>query len=459
MAIIIALPPGIAANQAAAQDLTSNLGQTITQTEASINQTLTQIQCSLTQSAPSGFGFSTSGSGAFISGGGPISGNTGSGPTMIYGGGPMGDGGTKPMNLTEYSGIANISGVAAIEPILQVVEGHNQTVTPHIMTSSGQVPAGIPTSFNITVPDYIIEGVPLNASLINNYPVLPTNITTGRNLQAGETGSVVLSENSSAYFDKGVGDTVNILGTDFTVVGIYSPSGVSDNQYVYMNLADAQTLTNNTDTVTSLNVFADNKDAVSSIASAISAQYPELNVNTAQERLSQLQQMQTLYDTQLKDAQTTMDQTQTQATIEIIIAVSATSIIVLFVMLYTVRERTKEVGTLKAIGASNRTVMSQFLIEGILLSLMAGVVAVVIGAFAAPFLSSVLLPAVGQFGGAGGAVVTVSSGAAASTPTISVSPEFMAIGFGAAVLLGAVGSLYPAWRAAKTRPAEAMRYE
>ena len=52
--------------------------------------------------------------------------------------------------------------------------------------------------------------------------------------------------------------------------------------------------------------------------------------------------------------------------------VAASSLIVLFVMLYTVRERTKEIGTLKAIGFSNRTVMSQFLIEGILLSVIAG---------------------------------------------------------------------------------------
>ena len=72
--------------------------------------------------------------------------------------------------------------------------------------------------------------------------------------------------------------------------------------------------------------------------------------------------------------------------------VAATSLIVLFVMLYTVRERTKEIGTLKAIGFSNFTVMSQFMLEGILLSLLAGVVAIVIGTVAAPFLTSVLLP-------------------------------------------------------------------
>jgi len=130
---------------------------------------------------------------------------------------------------------------------------------------------------------------------------------------------------------------------------------------------------------------------------------------------------------------------------------------VLFVMLYTVRERTKEIGTLKAIGFSNWNVMSQFMLEGILLSVLAGVVGVAVGTVAAPFLSSILLPTVNQLG------VTGSNfrGAAISgqTTAVVVDPQLMLIAFGASILLGTVGSLYPAWRASRTRPAEAMRYE
>ena len=56
MAILIAVPSGIAANQTATNNLTNGLGNTITQTEATINQTLTQIDCSIS-SGFSGFGF------------------------------------------------------------------------------------------------------------------------------------------------------------------------------------------------------------------------------------------------------------------------------------------------------------------------------------------------------------------------------------------------------------------
>jgi putative ABC transport system permease protein len=360
------------------------------------------------------------------------------------------------MNETNYDDIANITGVAAVEPVLQVTEGHNETVYPTTIIN-GVKQQSTTKGVTVTVPNYIIEGVPLNASLIDNYPILPTNITAGRNLQPGDTYDVLLSENNSAYFKAGVGDTINILGTNFTVVGIYSPSGV-DNQDLYMPLSEAQTVTNSTDMITQLNVFADGASDVSSVASAISAAHPELDVSTAQDRLSALDQEESLYNNQLASAKATMDQTQTQAVEEIAIAVVATSIIVLFVMLYTVRERTREIGTLKAIGASNGTVMGQFILEGILLSLLAGAVGVVIGTVAAPYLSSILLPAIGHsFAGNGAAVVISNSGA--SSAAVSVSPELMLIGFGAAVLLGAIGSLYPAWRAARTRPAEAMRYE
>jgi len=132
---------------------------------------------------------------------------------------------------------------------------------------------------------------------------------------------------------------------------------------------------------------------------------------------------------------------------------------VLFVMLYTVRERTKEIGTLKAIGFSNSKVMSQFLFEGIILSVIAGVVGVAIGVLVAPELSKMLLP-MNVFGSLAGPTGNAASRFSSQfTAAVSVSPELMLIAFGVAVGLGAIGSLYPAWRAAKISPAEAMRYE
>jgi putative ABC transport system permease protein len=235
-----------------------------------------------------------------------------------------------------------------------------------------------------------------------------------------------------------------------------------------MNITDAQTITGNTGNVSRLDVYVESSSDVDAIADLIEATYSDLYVTTYNERLESLERMQEMYETTLENAESTLAQTQSTATQVIVIAVAATSLIVLFVMLYTVRERTKEIGTLKAIGFSNWNVMSQFMLEGILISLIAGAVGIVIGSVGAPVITSLLLPHVSVFGtrvqtgapsafqfqGDPGAVVSQTSAAA-----VTLDPQLMLLAFGVAVLLGALGSLYPAWRAARTSPMEALKYE
>lgn len=353
------------------------------------------------------------------------------------------------MNESLYSDInTTVAGIAAVEPTLVVTEGQNQTISR------------FGRSFTMTVPDYLIEGIPLTSDLVNNYSILPTNITEGRNLQAGDSGVVVLSENNSAYFgDVGVGGSVNILGQSFTVVGIHGTSSVSDRLTLYMNLSDAQALTSNEGYITGLTVFAQSADVVSQVATTLSAMHPELQVTTAQDRLTSLQTEQTTYTTALTSAQDSINATQTTAVEEIAVVVAATSLIVLFVMLYTVRERTKEIGTLKAIGFSSWTVMGQFMLEGILLSTIAGLVGIAIGVVAAPTLSALVLSptsAAGSSAVSGAGFTRIFAGL--DVPA-TLNVQLILIGFAAAIALGALGSLYPAWRAAKIRPAEAMKYE
>lgn len=367
-------------------------------------------------------------------GGGYISGK--------FGGDAFGGGEANPMNETLYGDISSIDGVAAVVPIMQATQGRNET-----MSIMGR-------SFTRLVPDYVIEGLPLT-SVVDSYPILPTNITSGRNLQAGDSGVVLLSENNSRFFDADVGDTITILNHTFTVVGIHGSTGVSDLITLYMNLSDAQGITNNTGFITSLKVFTEDSSMVTQVANDINALHPELTVTTSQERLEQLNALKESYDTSLESAEASFAQTQAVAIQEIVVVIAATSLIVLFVMLYTVRERTKEIGTLKAIGFSNSNVMGQFMLEGVMLSLIGGAVGIAMGVVAAPTLSSLLLPSTRLFGGG---TLIAKSGEVVIT-AVSISTEIILLALGAALLLGALGSLYPSWRAAKVRPAEAMKYE
>jgi len=430
MAIMISIPSGIMANQEATQNLTQNFSSTITNMQEEINKTATLIECQ------------TSSGQVFPSGAPTGMPRFGSRQEVF-------------VNETVGDEIRSIEGVKDVVPFLE--KSSNETTSETLSTPRG--------SFTILRPLYTITGVPLNSSFIDSYSVLPTNLTAGRNLQEGDSGVLLMSSNLSDYFGVGVGGTVTINEESFTVVGIYEPTsqGRVETRMVCMNLTDAQTVTGEVRNVSRFDVYAEDASYVDAIADVIEATYSELSVTTYKDRLTQLQNMQNMYNETLKNAESTLSQTQTVAFQEIIIAIAASSLIVFFTMLYTTRERTKEIGTLKAIGFSNWNVMSQFMLEGILISIAAGAVGIAIGIVGAPTLTSLLLPHVSMFGstqiGRFQELGNPLSAIGSQATTASLNPQLIFLAFGAAVLLGALGSLYPAWRASRTSPMEALRYE
>jgi putative ABC transport system permease protein len=440
MAIMISVPAGIVANQQATQTISDMFNRTIGNMEVQINQTMTLVSCTNTSGSSSEFSPRNFSGSAF---GFPFRANR------------------NFINVSIVSNIASIPGVQDTVSELTVPEGFTN--------QSGYSFFGRP--FARFVTEYTIDGVPLNSSLTNSYPILPTNVTAGRNLREGDHGVVLLSVSNTKFFGASVNDTVSILGSIFKVVGVYdsATSLGTANSTLYMNLSDAQKITNNTGKISTLDVYADNSSIAESIKTEIQTVYPDIQAQDWQDRQNTLQSTETDATNTLKNDESIVSQTQSVAVQEIMIAVVATSLIILFVMLYTVRERTKEIGTLKAIGFSNWNVMSQFMLEGTLLSIMAGVVGIAIGSVGAPMLSSILLPSLNLFGGSsrvfgGPGSRPANSGAnfgivGGASSQVSLNPQLMLLALGAAVLLGVLGSLYPAWRASRTKPAESMRFE
>ena len=418
MAIMISIPAGIVASQENYNSIVSNM-----QVETSKTATLIEVSNSSRGGMPSGMPSGT--------------------PTFRFG--PE----EAFINETFVDAIRTIDHVKDVVPFLEV---SSEETTEETMNT----PWGTRT---ISRPLYTIIGVCLNSSFIENYSILPTNIPDeSGNLHEGDSGVVLMSSNLTDYYEKKVGDEIVIYGESFKIVGIYEPASqsVMGTREVYMNISDAQRITGNTGNVSRLDAYAEDVSYVEEIADVIKT-YSGLYVTTYNDRMER-------YQTTLENAESTLSQTQTVATQEILIAVAATSLIVLFVMLYTVRERTREIGILKAIGFSNWNVMTQFMLEGILISVMAGAVGIAIGSIGAPFLSSLLLPHISLFGGPSGrfqpSFGSTNLGTTGSeAASVALSPELMLLAFGVAVLLGALGSLYPAWRASRTSPMEALRYE
>jgi len=436
VAILISIPTGIMANQEAAEQLSANYDSYLENMKTEITTAATLLEVSLSP------GFAAAGFG----GGGPPEGGFGGGG---FTGGFMSR--ESFFNETAVSNITTIEGVAAVIPVLEKSEGTLETRS----TQFGE--------FEFLRPEYTIVGVPLDDSILSNYPVLPSEIIEGRTLVEGDSGVVLLSTNNTEYFGVGINDQINILGSDFTVVGVYSTTVTQEMTNLYMSLSEAQEITELEGEISRLDVYAENEDVIDEVSNDITAMYAEFYVNTAESRLEAITTMAERQVDILEDAEADLVETQAVAYMEIGIAVVATSLIVLFTMLYTVRERTQEIGVLKAIGFSNGNIMSQFMLEGMFLSIVAGLVGVIIGMVGAPIITQLLLTGLSAsnsgpeqaFTGRQIGIPGLTVEASIATPTV----ELLLIVFAGAVLLGIIGSLYPAWQASKTSPMEALRRE
>jgi len=116
------------------------------------------------------------------------------------------------------------------------------------------------------------------------------------------------------------------------------------------------------------------------------------------------------------------------------------------IMIVSLIERTREIGILKALGMKSRTVLTIFLGESVIIGLIGAIVGIVLGWILASVTARVL--ASGAFGGGGGFRIT---------PLLTPEVVLGALAFGVGVSV--IFALYPAWRASKLKPVEALRYE
>lgn len=280
------------------------------------------------------------------------------------------------------------------------------------------------------------------------------SLTAGEVFDGTSSENVALVGKSLAEKNSlSVGSTFTLYGATVTVVGIFDTGSTFSNNQVIMPIATLQTLSSQTGELSSITLTVDSIENVASVTTAAkSALGSSADVTNASEQ-----------------AETTISplkNIQTISTYSLIAAVGAGAVIMLLTMIMIVRERRREIGVLKAIGASNVKIALQFAAEAVTFTLLATIIGFVVAAFAAQPLTSALATSSsssttgGGMGGPGGGFRGgIQAVQGLRNLTAQLDWHVVLYGLGAAILIAIIGSLLTSFFIAKVRPAEAMRTE
>lgn len=307
-----------------------------------------------------------------------------------------------------------------------------------------------PPQTNIKTTAYTIGGVDPTDPTMG--VVTTAQVTKGHFLSPNSTHQALVSQTYAAKYSLKVGSKLNLNGTSFTIVGLVSPPLGGQSADVYLPLTQLQTLANEKGLANVVLVRATSGKDVSQVKQAIQAALPNAQVASSKDVADKI-------TGSLVNASNLSH--DLGLVLSIIAAVSA-FLLAALLALSSIGKRVRELGTLKALGWTQRMVVRQIAGESLAQGLLGGVFGIVLGV--------VVCLAIGAFGPSLSASSTTGGGnllglgaetARTATSTVSLSAPIgvtvLAIGFGLALLGGLVAGTAGALRAARLRPADALR--
>jgi putative ABC transport system permease protein len=306
-----------------------------------------------------------------------------------------------------------------------------------------------PPQTNITTSAYTIGGVDQTHPTMG--VVTTSQVTKGRFLAPAGGNETLLSTAYAAKHSLKVGSTLDLNGTSFAVVGLVSPPLGGQSADVYLPLKQLQTLANEKDLANVVLVRAKSSSQVGQVKAAIQAALPQAQVASSKDVADKI-------SGSLVDA--------SNLSHDLGFALSAIAAIAAFLLaallaLSSVGKRVRELGTLKALGWTQRMVVRQIAGESLAQGILGGILGIVLGVGAA-LLIDAFGPSLTASSTTGGNLLGLGA-ATARTATSSVSLDapigigILAIGFGLALLGGLIAGTAGALRAARLRPADALR--
>jgi putative ABC transport system permease protein len=305
------------------------------------------------------------------------------------------------------------------------------------------------------------------------------NITSGTGLgdYATATANALVGTSLAEKNSLTVGSTFTIQDKTFTVAGIFDAGTAFGNNAVYLTLPEAQALAGTPDELSTMIVTVNSMQNVDSTKTAVQSALGTDKADVTQGQRN------------LETAVSSLDSVKNISLVAFIAALATAGLIILLIMVMLVRERRREIGVLKAIGARNRTIGLQFVLESLVLVALGSVVGAAIASFASGGIASALIssntsttaatttqrgtglagavpngtipgggfPGGGFPGGQGGPFGGASQ--LLTSVTASASPGVIAAGIAAVFAVAIIGALVPALLTARIRPIEVLRGE
>ena len=316
---------------------------------------------------------------------------------------------TNETNIGGSSGLLNVSMIDEIRNMANVSDVAGELQVIEIVNTS--LPSQSPLA-RMTV--YSLDSSKLNLIGIKN--------VNGSVYEENSTQAIV-GEYYCERNNISIGDNLTIYGNDFEVVGIYETGAMYRDNSVYVSLDELQNITDTYDVSSILVKTTENaNDTV--ISDNIEKKYENISTLTSEELSSMLDNVIGILDS---------------ASLAISgLAIIVGAIGVINTMIMAVYERTKEIGVLKSIGWKSKKILIMILGETLVLTILSGIIGSLFG---------ILIAELGvKFFGTNGF-------------SLVYTPQTFILAFGITIIVGIIGGVYPAYKASKLAPTEALRYE
>ena len=289
-----------------------------------------------------------------------------------------------------------------------------------------------------------------------------TKITSGQTFDANSSANdAIVGINLASKNNLQVGSTFVAYNNTIAVIGIYDSGDNFGNSAVIMPLATLQDLTNQPGAVTSAIVRVNSVENIQTVTAALKA-----SLGSSADVVSQLDSVDQII--------APLQNIQTLTLYSLIGSAVASVVILFFTILMLVRERRREIGVLKAIGASNSKIVVQFMSEALALVIIGAVIAVLLASFSATPITKMLAqnsqdttaqtpvsPQTTGQGLAGGRFNRVARQSVSNIRdiTATVNWKIWLYALLTTLIVAVVAGAIPAFIIAKIRPSEVMRSE